>query len=96
MSASGPWGKNDQAVPTAGPEATGASACARVGDEIVVRGSTAGVVAREGEIVSLHHPDGGPPYDVRWADSGRVTLYFPGPDSHIRHLVTGGDHVPAR
>ncbi|MFF7356397.1 DUF1918 domain-containing protein [Streptomyces filipinensis] len=96
MSVPSPLKKNDQAVPATGPEATGASALARVGDEIVVRGTTAGVIARDGEIVGLHHPDGSPPYDVRWADSGRVTLYFPGPDSCIRHLVTGGDHVPAR
>ncbi|MYW18669.1 DUF1918 domain-containing protein [Streptomyces sp. SID2955] len=96
MSVPAPLKKSDQAVPTTGPEARGASARARVGDEIVVRGTTAGVIARDGEIIGLHHPDGSPPYDVRWADSGRVTLYFPGPDSHIRHLATGGDHVPAR
>ncbi|MFI9650682.1 DUF1918 domain-containing protein [Streptomyces sp. NPDC052040] len=96
MSVPPPLKKNDQAFPTTGPEATGASARARVGDEIVVRGTTAGVIARDGEIVGLHHPDGSPPYDVRWADSGRVTLYFPGPDSYIRHLVSGGDHVPDR
>ncbi|MEU5439896.1 DUF1918 domain-containing protein [Streptomyces griseofuscus] len=96
MSAPAPLKKNDQAVPATGPEAIGASMRARVGDEIVVRGTTAGVIARDGEIVGLHHPDGSPPYDVRWADSGRVTLYFPGPDAYIRHLVTGDCHVPAR
>ncbi|WP_189704886.1 DUF1918 domain-containing protein [Streptomyces anandii] len=66
---------------------------ARVGDEIVVRGTTSGVVTRDGEVVGLHHPDGSPPYDVRWADSGRVTLYFPGPDAYVRHL--GPDTVAA-
>ena len=96
MSAPAPLKKNDQAVPTTGPEATGASMRARVGDEIVVRGTTAGVIARDGEIVGLHHRDGSSPYDVRWADSGRVTLYFPGPDAYIRHLVAGGDHARAR
>ncbi|MER5975032.1 DUF1918 domain-containing protein [Streptomyces sp. NPDC001857] len=65
----------------------------RVGDEIVVRGTTAGVIARDGEIIGLHHPDGSPPYDVLWADSGRVTLYFPGSDARICHLAAGGDHV---
>ncbi|WP_323135531.1 DUF1918 domain-containing protein [Streptomyces beihaiensis] len=60
---------------------------ARVGDEIVVRGTRAGVVTRDGEVVGLHHADGSPPYDVRWADDGRVTLYFPGPDAEIRHLT---------
>lgn len=47
-------------------------------------------------VVGPPHPDGSPPYDVRWADSGRVTLYFPGPDAYVRHLVTGDGHVPAR
>ncbi|MEU7059126.1 DUF1918 domain-containing protein [Streptomyces sp. NPDC046197] len=77
----------EKAASSARPEATGASMRARVGDEIVVRGTTAGVVARDGEVVGLHHPDGSPPYDVRWADNGRVTLYFPGPDACIRHLT---------
>ncbi|MFE0512718.1 DUF1918 domain-containing protein [Streptomyces sp. NPDC058964] len=95
MSAPAPTGKNDPSVPSSGPEATGASMRARVGDEIVVRGTAAGVVARDGEIVALHHPDGSPPYDVRWAEDGRVTLYFPGPDSYIRHL-SGVRHVAAR
>ncbi|MEU9383923.1 DUF1918 domain-containing protein [Streptomyces sp. NPDC048279] len=83
-----------KAAPGACREATGASIRARVGDEIVVRGTTAGVVARDGEVVGLHHPDGSPPYDVRWADDGRVTLYFPGPDAYVRHLA-GGGHVQA-
>ncbi|ALO98915.1 DNA-binding protein [Streptomyces hygroscopicus subsp. limoneus] len=96
MSAPAPLKKNDQDLPATGPEATGASMRARAGDEILVRGTTAGVIARDGEIVGLHHPDDSPPYDVRRADSGRVTLYFAGPDAHIRHPVAGGDHARAR
>jgi hypothetical protein len=65
-------------------EATGNGMRARVGDEIVVRGTVGGVIAREGEVVAVHHPDGSPPYDVRW-DTGRVTLYFPGPDAYVKH-----------
>ncbi|MGW9029074.1 DUF1918 domain-containing protein [Streptomyces sp. NPDC055722] len=60
---------------------------ARVGDEVVVRGTARGVIAREGEVVGVHHPDGSPPYDVRWVDTDRVTLYSPGPDAHVRRLV---------
>lgn len=66
-------------------DAMGNSMRARVGDEIVVRGTGSGVIAREGEIVGVHHQDGSPPYDVRW-DSGRVTLYFPGPDAYVKRL----------
>lgn len=96
MPAPAPLKKNEQAVPTTGMEATGASMRARVGDEIVVRGTAAGVVAHDGEIVGLQHADGSPPYGVRWADSGRVPLYLPGPDACIRHLVIGDGHVRAR
>ncbi|WP_308030989.1 DUF1918 domain-containing protein [Streptomyces sp. CoH27] len=84
-----------KAHPGTRPEMTGARMRARIGDEIVVRGITTGVVARDGEVVGHHHPDGGPPYDVRWADNGRVTLYFPGPDAYVRHLA-GGGHVQAQ
>nr|QIY76682.1 DUF1918 domain-containing protein [Streptomyces sp. RLB1-33] len=59
---------------------------ARVGDEIVIHGTTAGVVARDGEVVGLSHPDGSPPYDMRWAENRQVTLYLPGPDA-IGHLT---------
>lgn len=90
MTAPAPTEMNDRAAPDS--EATGAALRARIGDEIVVRGTRAGVVARDGEIVGLHHPDGSPPYDVRWADSGRVSLYFPGPDAYVRHLTSAPPH----
>ncbi|MEV5849123.1 DUF1918 domain-containing protein [Streptomyces sp. NPDC051985] len=97
MTAPAPSRKTDQRTR---PEATGASIRARVNDEVVVRGTADGVVARDGEIVGLHHPDGTPPYDVRWADDGRVTLYFPGPDAYVRHLTpapaAGGSHEQGR
>ncbi|MEV7358864.1 DUF1918 domain-containing protein [Kitasatospora sp. NPDC091276] len=59
---------------------------AAVGDRIIVQGTRPGATRRDGEIVGLHHPDGSPPYDVRWSDSDRVTEYFPGPDARIHHF----------
>jgi hypothetical protein len=59
-----------------------------IGDICVVEGTKEGVPRRDGEIVALHHPDGTPPYDVRWYHTGRVTLFFPGPDTHIKHPDT--------
>ncbi|WOP39127.1 DUF1918 domain-containing protein [Streptomyces sp. Li-HN-5-13] len=59
---------------------------AHVGDQLVIDSPTTGVARRDGEIVGLHHEDGTPPYDVRWSDTDEVTLVFPGPDAHIRHL----------
>ncbi|MEU3098767.1 DUF1918 domain-containing protein [Streptomyces sp. NPDC006967] len=62
---------------------------AHLGDQLVVESRATGVTRRDGEIVGLHHEDGTPPYDVRWSDTDDVTLVFPGPDAHIRHLEHG-------
>ncbi|MEU9387266.1 pyridoxamine 5'-phosphate oxidase family protein [Streptomyces sp. NPDC048279] len=59
---------------------------AHLGDQLVIESTATGAVRRDGEIVGLHHPDGTPPYEVRWSDTDEVTLVFPGPDAHIRHL----------
>ncbi|MFF7047225.1 pyridoxamine 5'-phosphate oxidase family protein [Streptomyces griseorubiginosus] len=62
---------------------------AHLGDQLVIERTTTGAAKRDGEIVGLHHEDGTPPYDVRWSDTNEVTLVFPGPDAHIRHLEHG-------
>ncbi|MFI2435334.1 DUF1918 domain-containing protein [Streptomyces sp. NPDC018693] len=62
---------------------------AHLGDQLVIESPTAGATRRDGEIVGLHHEDGTPPYDVRWSDTDEVTLVFPGPDAHIRHVEHG-------
>ncbi|WP_193776711.1 pyridoxamine 5'-phosphate oxidase family protein [Streptomyces sp. E2N166] len=66
---------------------------AHVGDRLVVESPYTGVTRRDGEIVGLHHDDGSPPYDVRWSDTGDVTLVFPGPDAHVDH--PGGPEQPS-
>lgn len=69
-----------------GQEEPRAGLWARVGDRLIVGGSTVGDEGRDGEIVGLHHADGTPPFDVRWSDTGRVTLVFPGPDARVQHF----------
>ncbi|MEU6406828.1 DUF1918 domain-containing protein [Streptomyces sp. NPDC046985] len=64
---------------------------AQLGDRLVVESPVAGSVRRDGEIIGLHHDDGTPPYDVRWSDTGEITLVFPGPDARVRHP---GDEAP--
>ncbi|WP_406376956.1 DUF1918 domain-containing protein [Streptomyces sp. NBC_00647] len=59
---------------------------AHLGDQLVIESQASGAARRDGEIVGLHHEDGTPPYDVRWSDTGEVTLVFPGPDAHVHHL----------
>ncbi|MFD0515660.1 DUF1918 domain-containing protein [Streptomyces aureus] len=79
--------ESDRAAPRTEPTPSRTTVYARAGDEIIVRGTTVGAVTRDGEIVGVHHRDGSPPYDVRWVEDGRVTLYFPGPDAYVRHLA---------
>lgn len=56
---------------------------ASVGDHLVVAGPHVGDHVREAEIIEVSHPDGSPPYLVRWSDSDHESLVFPGPDAHI-------------
>jgi hypothetical protein len=68
---------------------------AQPGDWLVVEGTHTGNIRREGEIVQVDHPDGSPPYRVRWLGTGTETLVFPGPDGRIVHEpphATAGDH----
>ncbi|MFE3411207.1 pyridoxamine 5'-phosphate oxidase family protein [Streptomyces mirabilis] len=67
---------------------------AHLGDQLVVESPANGATRRDGEIVGLHHEDGTPPYDVHWSDTDEVTLVFPGPDAHIRHLEHGKGGSP--
>ncbi|MFC9729827.1 DUF1918 domain-containing protein [Streptomyces roseolus] len=79
-----------------GPERARAGLWARVGDRLIVGGATVGDGGRDGEIVALHHEDGSPPFDVRWSDTGRVTLVFPGPDARVQHFSRPGPTAATR
>ena len=35
--------------------------------------------------MEVHGQDGMPPYVVRWSENGHQGLFFPGPDTVIRH-----------
>ena len=56
---------------------------ASIGDRIVVVAPQVGGAVRDCLVVELRNPDGSPPYVVRWSDSGREGLYFPGVDGHL-------------
>lgn len=56
---------------------------AHVGDWIVVESVHLGGQRRRGQILRLEHPDGTPPYVVRWTEDDRETVFFPGPEAHI-------------
>ena len=64
---------------------------AQVGDGLVIQGHQVGQSRRTGEIVEVRGADGAPPYLVRWDDTGRTTLLFPGSDCEIHHPTSNGD-----
>lgn len=59
---------------------------ASVGDRIVVRGTYNDQPDRDCEVLEVRGPDGGPPYVVRWEDSGHEAIFFPGSDAHVQHF----------
>ena len=63
---------------------------AHIGDRIVIKGHRVDQPVRDCEVIEIHGPDGGPPYLVRWSDSGHETLFFPGSDATIDHLEHTG------
>jgi len=56
---------------------------ASVGDRIHVHGARVADHERDGEILEVRGESGGPPYLVRWNDTGHEALVFPGPDAVI-------------
>ncbi len=56
---------------------------AKVGDRLVIDGTHLGDRRRVGVVTRLAHPDGSPPYLVRWLEDDHETLVFPGPASHV-------------
>jgi hypothetical protein len=63
---------------------------ANVGDELIIEGHRIGLPRRVGKVEEVRGENGGPPYLVRWDDTGRATLLFPGPDCRIEHLTGNG------
>lgn len=62
---------------------------ASVGDRIIIKGHHIGEPDRDCEILAVLGEDGGPPYRVRWGDSGHEALFYPGSDATVQHF----DHV---
>ena len=58
-----------------------------VGDHIIVKSRHLAEPDRDGEILEVRGPDGGPPYVVRWSGDGHEGLFFPGPDAVCQHVT---------
>lgn len=61
---------------------------ARPGARIVLAATHVGEPTRDGRVVEVRGPDGGPPFVVEWSD-GHTGLIFPGPGAVLR--LSGDD-----
>jgi len=60
---------------------------AEPGDRLVIRSHRLGEPERDAEILEALGPASGPPFRVRWSDTGGETLIFPGGDAYVDHLA---------
>lgn len=79
-------------APVAAPRASSAPPAsaapgAHPGDRLVIHGHHLGEAGRDAEILETRGPGGGPPFLVRWEDTGHVTLLYPGSDARVEHLA---------
>lgn len=56
------------------------------GDRLVVTPHRQGQPPRDAEVLEVRGADGGPPFLVRWEDTGRVSLHYPGSDAVVKHI----------
>jgi Domain of unknown function (DUF1918) len=59
---------------------------AKPGDRIIIKGHRIGEPDRDGEVLEARGLDGGPPFLVRWGDSGHTCLLFPGVDAVVQEF----------
>jgi len=57
---------------------------AHVGDWLVMPTHPDGTHVRRGQVIALPHPDGSPPYRVRWLDDDHESLVFPPPGTQLQ------------
>ena len=74
---------------------------AKVGDFLVVKGTTVEQHDQRGVITEVRSADGSPPYVVRWLATDHVATVYPGPDALIvtppsRKLRTRGIEPTSR
>lgn len=60
----------------------------RPGDRLVIHGHRLGEPERDAEILAVG-PGGRPPFRVRWSDTGRESIVYPGPDARVEHFEPG-------
>ena len=66
-----------------------------VGDRIVIKGHQIGEPDRDCEVLDVAAPDCGPPYLVRWGDTGHEALFYPGHDASVQHFEHESSTAPS-
>ena len=56
---------------------------AKVGDFLVIKGTTVEMSDQRGEITEVRPGDGSPPYVVRWLSTDHIATVYPGPDAVV-------------
>lgn len=56
---------------------------AQAGDRLVIKGHRIHEPDREAEILEVRGMDGEPLYLIRWLNSERETIIYPGEDAHV-------------
>jgi hypothetical protein len=56
---------------------------AKVGDFLVVKGTTVEMSDQRGVITEVRSADGSPPYVVRWLSTDHTATVYPGPDAVV-------------
>jgi len=59
---------------------------AAVGDRLIIKGHRVGEPDRDCLVIEVGGADGGPPYRVRWDETGHESFFFPGTDAVIQHF----------
>ena len=65
---------------------------AKVGDWLVIKGTTIDQPDQRGLITEVHSPDGAPPYVVRWLADDHEAIVFPSADAIV---VTAAEQADA-
>ena len=56
---------------------------AKVGDFLVIKGTTVEMSDQRGVITEVRSADGAPPYVVRWLSTDHIATVYPGPDAVV-------------
>jgi Domain of unknown function (DUF1918) len=56
---------------------------AKVGDFLVIKGTTVEMSDQRGVITEVRSADGSPPYVVHWLNSDHIATVYPGPDAVV-------------